>query len=129
MTVNSAMVVSSIKWVTKFCMNRTVSSSIKTIAAASHAQVVPFVEERGVANTLARTIGAEAVSLVVTSATSKIVDKTIDEMESRWYDPKHQLTEAEKMLEDYNNGLTVLNNQSLAYADTGGFDFLMGGTT
>ena len=28
------------------------------------------------------------------------VDKTIDEMESRWYDPKHQQTEAKKMLED-----------------------------
>ncbi len=53
------------------------------------------------------------------------VDKTIDEMESRWYDPKHQQTEAEKMLEDYNNGLTILNDQSLAYVDTGGFSFSM----
>lgn len=93
MTVNSAMVVSSIKWVTKFCMNRTVSSSIKTIAAASHAQVVPFVEERGVANTLARTIGAEAVSLVVTSATSKIVDKTIDDIAEKIADTYNRLKE------------------------------------
>ena len=53
------------------------------------------------------------------------VEKTIDEMESRWYDPKHQQTEAEKMLEDYNNGLTILNDQSLAYVDTGGFSFSM----
>ena len=32
------------------------------------------------------------------------VEKTIDEMESRWYDRSHTLTEAEKMVEDYNNG-------------------------
>ena len=47
------------------------------------------------------------------------IDKTIDEMESRWYDSSHTLTEAEKMVEDYNNGLTVLNDQSLAITDTG----------
>lgn len=47
------------------------------------------------------------------------VDKTIDEMESRWYDATHRQTEAEKMVEDYNNGLTVLNDASLAYVDTG----------
>ena len=47
------------------------------------------------------------------------IEKTIDEMESRWYDSSHQQTEAEKMVEDYNNGLTILNNPSLACADTG----------
>lgn len=47
------------------------------------------------------------------------IDKTIDEMESRWYDSSHTLTEAEKMVEDYNNGMTVLNDQSLAATDTG----------
>ena len=47
------------------------------------------------------------------------IDKTIDEMESRWYDSSHTLTEAEKMVEDYNNGLTLLNDQSLAATDTG----------
>ena len=47
------------------------------------------------------------------------IDKTIDEMESRWYDATHRQTEAEKMVEDYNNGLTVLNDASLAYVDTG----------
>ncbi len=40
-------------------------------------------------------------------------------MESRWYDATHRQTEAEKMVEDYNNGLTVLNDASLAYVDTG----------
>lgn len=40
------------------------------------------------------------------------IDKTINEMESRWYDGDHTMTEAEKMVEDYNNGLTVLNEQS-----------------
>lgn len=47
------------------------------------------------------------------------IDKTIDEMESRWYDATHRQTEAEKMVEDYNNGLTVLNDASLACVDTG----------
>ena len=53
------------------------------------------------------------------------VDKTIDEMESRWYDPKHQQTEAEKMLDDYSNGLTVLNGSSLAFVGTDGFEITM----
>ena len=47
------------------------------------------------------------------------VDKTIDEMEARWYDSTHEQTEAEKMGEDYNNGLTVLNKPSLATSDEG----------
>lgn len=47
------------------------------------------------------------------------IDKTIDEMESRWYDSSHKQTEAEKMVEDYNNGCTTLNEISLAYLDTG----------
>ena len=34
-------------------------------------------------------------------------------------DKTHRQTEAEKMVEDYNNGLTVLNDASLAYVDTG----------
>lgn len=40
------------------------------------------------------------------------IDKTIDAMESRWYDDSQQQTEAEKMVEDYNNGLTILNGAS-----------------
>ena len=47
------------------------------------------------------------------------VEKTIDEMESRWYDRSHTLTEAEKMVEDYNNGNTILNDDCLAFVDTG----------
>ena len=46
-------------------------------------------------------------------------DKTIDEMESRWYDATHRQTEAEKMVEDYNNGQTILNDPGIASADTG----------
>lgn len=46
------------------------------------------------------------------------VDATLDEMETRWYDSAHTITEAEKMVEDYNNGLTILNeNQSFAAID------------
>ena len=41
------------------------------------------------------------------------IDKTIDEMESRWYDGDQTITEAEKMVEDYNNGLTILNEPSV----------------
>lgn len=47
----------------------------------------------------------------------KSIDKTIDEMESRWFDAGHTLTEAEKMVEDYNNGLTMLNEQPLTQLD------------
>ena len=47
------------------------------------------------------------------------VDNTIAEMASRWYDSKHLQTEAEKMVEDYNNGHTILTDSSLAYVDTG----------
>ncbi len=40
------------------------------------------------------------------------IDKTIDAMESKWYDERHTITEAEKMVADYNNGLTTLNESS-----------------
>lgn len=53
------------------------------------------------------------------------VENTISEMESRWYDSKHRYTEAEKMVEDYNNGFTILNDQSLADVDTVGFGMTM----
>ncbi|HPE94766.1 MAG TPA: hypothetical protein PLT66_01700 [Bacillota bacterium] len=36
------------------------------------------------------------------------IDATLAEMESRWYDSAHTITEAEKMIEDYNNGVCVL---------------------
>lgn len=35
------------------------------------------------------------------------VESTLSEMESRWYDASHTLTEAEKMVEDYNNGYLI----------------------
>ena len=40
------------------------------------------------------------------------IEKTISEMESRWYDEQLQITAADKMVADYNNGLTILNNQT-----------------
>lgn len=46
------------------------------------------------------------------------IEDTISEMESRWYDSSHSMTEAEKMVEDYNNGQTILNDASLAYVDS-----------
>lgn len=38
------------------------------------------------------------------------VETTVGEMESRWYDAAHTITEAEKMVEDYNNGILLGNN-------------------
>ena len=42
------------------------------------------------------------------------MEDTLAEMESRWYDGGHTMTEAEKMVDDYNNGLTALNTQQYA---------------
>jgi hypothetical protein len=42
-------------------------------------------------------------------------------MESRWYDSAHTMTEAEKMVEDYNNG-TLLGPHSFACVDMGQAD-------
>ncbi len=47
------------------------------------------------------------------------IEATLSEMESRWYDSAHTMTEAEKMVEDYNNGVSPLNSYSLASVDTG----------
>ena len=74
-----------------------------------------LVEKHGAPNFL------EAAAYYTCHLHPENVDKTIDEMESRWYDQKHQQTEAEKMLEDYNNGQTILNNQCLAYVDMDGY--------
>lgn len=35
------------------------------------------------------------------------IDATLWEMESRWYDKDHTITEAEKMVADYNKGMLV----------------------
>lgn len=46
------------------------------------------------------------------------VEATLSEMESRWYDSAHTMTEAEKMIADYNNGdIVYAQNDSLAYVD------------
>lgn len=45
------------------------------------------------------------------------IDKTIDAMESHWYDETCTLTEAEKMVEDYNSGLTILNDGDISHTD------------
>ena len=46
------------------------------------------------------------------------VEATLDEMESRWYDASHTVTEAEKMIEDYNKGLLPQQTESFSAADT-----------
>lgn len=46
---------------------------------------------------------------------SDTIEDTLAEMESRWYDGSHTITEAEKMLADYNNGLTVLNETNISH--------------
>ena len=35
------------------------------------------------------------------------IDQTLDEMESRWFDDAQTMTEAEKMVSDYNRGMLV----------------------
>ena len=39
------------------------------------------------------------------------MEDTLAEMESRWYDGGHTMTEAEKMVDDHNNGLTARKQQ------------------
>lgn len=46
------------------------------------------------------------------------IDKTIDEMESRWYDSSQTITEADKMVDDYNNGICTLS-ESCSLTDVG----------
>ena len=51
------------------------------------------------------------------------IETTVGEMESRWYDAAHTMTEAEKMVEDYNNGVLLgSNSASLAAVDMGQAD-------
>lgn len=47
------------------------------------------------------------------------IEATLSEMESRWYDSAHTMTEAEKMIDDYNRGYL---KQSLAFVDVGQAD-------
>ena len=41
------------------------------------------------------------------------VDATLSEMESRWYDSAHTMTEAEKMVADYNDGSSIFDSIEL----------------
>ena len=46
------------------------------------------------------------------------VEATLSEMESRWYDSAHTITEAEKMIDDYNNGTLIeIHTNSHNYDD------------
>ena len=42
------------------------------------------------------------------------IEDTISEMESRWYDEGHTMTEADKMVEDYNRGESPLLCEELS---------------
>lgn len=59
----------------------------------------------------------EAAKAYSTHVHPESIDKTIDEMESRWFDARHTMTEAEKMVTDYNRGLTLLNEQALVSSE------------
>ena len=48
---------------------------------------------------------------------SDTIEDTLSEMESQWYDGSQTMTEAEKMIDDYNNGLTPLNEQEYSSVD------------
>ena len=54
------------------------------------------------------------------------IEATLNEMESRWYDAGHTITEAEKMVEDYNNGLLPdVQNRSVSSVDMGQADLVL----
>lgn len=54
------------------------------------------------------------------------VEATLAEMESRWYDAAHTVTEAEKMVADYNDGLLPLvQNEPLSTPDMGQADMAL----
>ena len=46
------------------------------------------------------------------------VDATLSAMESRWYDSAHTMTEAEKMVDDYNNGIAIFDSIELPNEQT-----------
>lgn len=43
---------------------------------------------------------------------SDTIEETIAQMESRWYKSSHTLTEADKMVRDYNNGCCSLTSSA-----------------
>ena len=71
---------------------------------------------------LYKKVGRDAFLEAAKSYSDHVCDTseaTLSEMESRWYDSAHTMTEAEKMVEDYNNGVSPLNSFSFAAVDTG----------
>ena len=46
------------------------------------------------------------------------VDATLSAMESRWYDSAHTMTEDEKMVDDYNNGIAIFDSIELPNEQT-----------
>ena len=72
---------------------------------------------------LYKKLGAEAFLEAAKSYSDHVkptVEATLSEMESRWYDRAHTITEAEKMIDDYNRGLLPETaNPSFASIDLG----------
>lgn len=64
---------------------------------------------RGIARKHGRDAFLDAAEYYSCHVDFSSVSNTIYQMESRWYDRRHMLTEADKMLDDYNAGLTILN--------------------
>lgn len=61
--------------------------------------------------------GKEAFLNAAKAYTSHVCDTiegTLAEMESRWYDGDRTMTEAEKMIDDYNHGRMVLNGRDVS---------------
>lgn len=47
---------------------------------------------------------------VYSDKVQKTVDGTLNQMESSWYDAKHTITEADKMVSDYNKGILTVES-------------------
>ena len=70
---------------------------------------------------LYKKIGREAfleAARCYSSHVKDTVDATLSEMESRWYDSAHTMTEAEKMVADYNNGIAIFDSIELPNEQT-----------
>ena len=70
---------------------------------------------------LYKKIGREAfleAAICYSNHVCDTVDATLSEMESRWYDQAHTMTEAEKMVDDYNNGIAIFDSMDLPNEQT-----------
>ena len=59
---------------------------------------------------LYKTLGREKFLEVAKNYSDHVmetIDATLDEMEFRWFDKDHTITEAEKMVSDYNRGKLI----------------------